>query len=143
MVRAMYDQDRVSERSERNAYNFFDINIVAISGRVVKEPRLRQTYNEEKGTSRDVLDVKIAYRKGDKSCYIDCIVISAVDAAARSIKRGSYVFFQGFLNERVYKTETGDSEWTELNLIVDKWNHVPAFGPTMPEIYDLAEGYDE
>jgi primosomal replication protein N len=139
MVRAMsyYESDRGRVSDKKSDY--YDINIVALSGRVASNPKPRTTYT----TNKTVLDFKLAYRKGKTTCYVDVILIGNVDFAIKNIRQGSYVLLNGYLNERIFKSETGDSEWTETNLLVDKWSFIRELGETSPEVYDLAEGYDE
>ena len=137
MVRAMYNNEMEYQERDDREFNYYDINSVMLSGRVVNNPKLiTRGYKQ-------TLEFRFAYRKGDKSAYVDVIVFNNVENAAKLFKRGSYAILQGFLNERVIKSQTGDSEWTETTLLIDKFTFCPPFGPTPPEVYDTASQYDD
>ncbi len=129
--------ERQKEEHPDRDYNYFDINEVRISGRIVTEPRVvRQR-------TRDTLEFRLAYRKGEKSHYVDVLVIDDVENAEKGMKRGSYVYLQGFINEREVRSDNDDTTYTETILLVDRFRFIPALGKTPPEVYDIAKRYDE
>jgi single-strand DNA-binding protein len=98
-----------------------DINVVAISGRLVRDPELRQTAG---GTSICALSVACNenYKEGDtwkeRASFFDVTVWGANgENAARYLTKGSKVSVQGRLNQRSWEAQDG-SKRSKVDVVI-------------------------
>lgn len=114
------------------------INQVVLVGRLVKDPELRTATSGTSICSFNLaVDTKMKDEKGEYgTCFIGCVCFAKrAEMVAQSVKKGSMVGVQGFLNQRKYQRKDGSTA-SVIEVICD--------GVTFLDPKDARKGgYDE
>ena len=114
------------------------INQVVLVGRLTKDPELRTSTSGNSVCSFTLaVDSRMKNRDGEwGTCFIGCVCFAQrAETVAKSVKKGSLVGVQGFLNQRKYQRQDGSTA-SVIEVICD--------GVTFLEAKDVRKGgYEE
>jgi single-strand DNA-binding protein len=102
-----------------------DLNVVALTGNLTRDPELRQT-----GTGKSVVSLRVAVNGfGDKTSFLDLTAWDkTADIAAQYLGKGSAVAVSGRLQQREYTDKEGNKR-SAVEIVVNDLK-LPAKGAT-------------